>query len=100
MASGYRLNNGVCDFETFMRDISLITKQPQFGSDKRPTRDAAGNIIKIKRPDLDVVDWELIGEGDDLDIFTTEMNKSKFSGDIKNNVLFKDWSKRTSLTLL
>lgn len=91
MAPDCRLNNGVCDLETFMRKISLI-KPKELYYNGHPVIDLVTNRpVLVGDPDFDQVDWELVGEGDDLGIFTTEMQKSEFRGDIKNDVLFRGW---------
>ncbi|EEA27405.1 hypothetical protein TMatcc_004307 [Talaromyces marneffei ATCC 18224] len=96
MAPSCRLNNDVCDLETFMRKVSLVKPKPLFFNGEPVIDPATNRQFDFNDPDFDQVNWDLVGEGDDLGIFTTEMQKSDFKGDIKNDVLFKDWGGQNS----
>lgn len=91
MAPNCRRNNGVCDLETFMREVSLIGRTDLLYGGEKVLDPVTHRPIKVAEPDFDQVNWEHVGEGDDLSFFTEEMDKSEFRGDFKNDVLFRNW---------
>ncbi|GFF29545.1 hypothetical protein IFM61606_10377 [Aspergillus udagawae] len=95
MAPGCAKAGVVCSMEEFMKEVCKTKIEPE--------RDANGNIIKppkgqkpnlVNVPDLSKVDWARVGEGADLDVFSTEFDKSGFKGDFVNKKIFKDWSQK------
>ncbi|KAL7902432.1 hypothetical protein HDV63DRAFT_399508 [Trichoderma sp. SZMC 28014] len=94
IAPGCAKNGVACDMKDFFNHICVI--------EKRPEKDANGDFIKpkgggkpviVNDPDFSKPNWNLIGDGADLGIFSTEIDKSDFRGSVTNNKIFKGWSK-------
>lgn len=92
MAPGCAKAGVVCSMEEFMKEVCKVKIEPE--------RDASGNIIRppkgqkpnlVNVPDLSRVDWARVGEGADLDVFSTEFDRSGFKGDFVNKKIFKGW---------
>ncbi|EEP79267.1 predicted protein [Uncinocarpus reesii 1704] len=94
MAPGCVKAGGVCDLEAFIKEVCTVKKKPK--------RDASGNIIRLPNgkpellmePDLAKIVWAHVGEGADLDVFSTEFDKSGFSGNFDNTKIFKGWNQK------
>ncbi|OGM48718.1 hypothetical protein ABOM_002038 [Aspergillus bombycis] len=92
MAPGCAKNGVVCDMEAFAKAVCRVDTTAEMGPDKKPIRDPnTGKVILKKVPDLGKIDWARIGEGADLDVFSTEFDKSGYQGNLQNAKLFKDW---------
>jgi hypothetical protein len=75
-----------------MREISLIrSKELRYGGEM-VLDPVTHRPLMVSDPDFDQVNWDHVGEGDDLSFFTEEMDKSEFRGDLKNDVLFRNFA--------
>ncbi|KAM0485987.1 hypothetical protein ACHAPX_000685 [Trichoderma viride] len=79
--------------EGFFNQVCKIEREPE--------RDASGRFkeldpgekpVIVNVPDFSKPDWKLIGDGADLGVFATEIDKSGFKGLVRNNKIFKDWN--------
>jgi hypothetical protein len=95
MAPGCATAGVVCDMEAFIKEVCKVKLDPE--------RDANGKIIRppgggrpnlVNVPDFSKVDWAKIGEGADLDVFSTEFDKSGFKGDFINAKIFQGWNQQ------
>ncbi|KAF7157660.1 hypothetical protein CNMCM5623_002034 [Aspergillus felis] len=93
MAPGCAKAGVVCNMEEFMKEVCKIKIEPE--------RDANGKIIKppkgqkpnlVNVPDFSRVGWGRVGEGENLNVFSDEFDRSGFKGDFINKNIFKDWS--------
>ena len=95
MAPGCAKNGVVCDMAAFIKEVCRVDATLVKGPDNKPIKDPnTGKPIRQKVPDFDKTDWVRIGEGADLDIFSTEFDKSGYQGNLYNAKIFKNWKGR------
>lgn len=87
-------DGAVCDLKAFVKEVCKVNdKALQYDANGKPIKQPNGRPIFVTQPDFSKVDWENIGDGEDLKKFTEEFGKSGFMGDVFNDKIFKGWNK-------
>ncbi|KAF5858682.1 hypothetical protein ETB97_003897 [Aspergillus alliaceus] len=94
MAPGCAKAGVVCDMEAFIKEVCKFIIKPERDRDGKIIRDPSGRPNLIKDPDFDKIGWAHIGEGADLNVFSTEFDKSGFKGLMDNAKIFKGWDQK------
>ncbi|KAE8385655.1 hypothetical protein BDV23DRAFT_190664 [Aspergillus alliaceus] len=94
MAPGCAKAGVVCDMEAFIKEVCKFILKPERDRGGKIIRDSSGKPILFKDPDFDKIGWAHIGEGADLDLFSTEFDKSGFKGLMDNAKIFKGWDQK------
>ncbi|KAL7923817.1 hypothetical protein ACQKWADRAFT_325560 [Trichoderma austrokoningii] len=100
MAPGCAKNGVACDLKDFFNHVCVIKKEPRRGADGEFENLKPGEKpVIVDFPDFfSKPDWKLIGDGADLGVFTTVIDKSGFQGSVKNENIFKDWKRDATFT--
>ncbi|GIJ88327.1 hypothetical protein Asppvi_007247 [Aspergillus pseudoviridinutans] len=92
MAPGCAKAGVVCNLEEFMKEVCKIkTELPRDANGKfiKPPKGQKANLVNV--PDFSKVNWGHIGEGENLNVFSDEIDSSGFKGDFINKNIFKGW---------
>jgi len=99
MSPNCQSNGAVCNIRSYFEHVTMVKFGPERGLNGEiiiPPNGGSPKIVKF--PNFDKTNWALIGDGSDMDVFSNEIDKSGFSGQVDNKKIFKGWNKPNTYT--